>query len=92
MGRRAWPTPKTPNISHAQTRSTKLVRAIVSLVRRARLDYEGFRRVCAQVRKELEIQRPPRSRGLFVAKMGQMESYARSPSRFSNQEKPMARE
>ena len=25
----------------------KLVRAIVTLVRRARIDYEGFRRVCA---------------------------------------------
>ena len=43
------------------------------LVRRARLGYKGFRRVCAHVRKELEIQRPPRSRGLFVAKMSHME-------------------
>jgi site-specific recombinase XerD len=42
----------------------KLVRAIATLVRRARLDYEGFRRVCAQVRKELEICRPQRSRRL----------------------------
>jgi integrase/recombinase XerD len=42
----------------------KLVRAIVTLVRRARIDYEGFRRVCAQVRKELGIRRPPRSRRL----------------------------
>jgi len=32
-----------------------------TLVRRARLDYEGFRRLCAQVRKELELRRPPRS-------------------------------
>ena len=31
--------------------NAKLVRAIVRLVRRARLDYEGFRRVCAQVRR-----------------------------------------
>ena len=30
--------------------NAKLVRAIANLVRRARLDYEGFRRVCAQVR------------------------------------------
>src|ERR1035437_1190943 len=29
--------------------SAKLVRAIVSLVRRARVDYEAFRRLCAQV-------------------------------------------
>jgi hypothetical protein len=42
----------------------KLIRAIVTLVRRARIDYEGFRRVCAQVRKELGIRRPPRSRRL----------------------------
>jgi hypothetical protein len=42
----------------------KLVRTIVTLARRARLDYEGFRRVCAQVRKELGIRRPPRSRRL----------------------------
>jgi hypothetical protein len=44
--------------------NAKLVRAIVTLVRRARLDYEGFRRVCAQVRRELEIRRPRRSRRL----------------------------
>jgi len=29
--------------------NAKLVRAIVSLVRRARVDYEAFRRLCAQV-------------------------------------------
>jgi site-specific recombinase XerD len=40
------------------------VRAIVALVRRARLDYDGFRRVCAQVRRALEIRRPQRSRRL----------------------------
>jgi site-specific recombinase XerD len=40
------------------------VRAIVTLVRRARLDYDGFRRVCAQLRGELEIRRPRRSRWL----------------------------
>src|SRR5580765_1152949 len=45
-------------------RNAKLVRAIVTLVRFSRLDYEGFRRVCAQVRKEIEIRRPPRSRRL----------------------------
>jgi site-specific recombinase XerD len=44
--------------------NAKLVRAIVTLVRRARLDYDGFRRVCAQVRRELEIRRPRRSRRL----------------------------
>jgi integrase/recombinase XerD len=44
--------------------NAKLVRAIATLVRRARLDYEGFRRVCALVRKELEIRRPRRSRRL----------------------------
>ncbi len=42
----------------------KLVREIVRLVRRARLDYEGFRRVCAQVRRELGLRRPARSRHL----------------------------
>src|ERR1700716_3086111 len=44
--------------------NTKLVRAISNLVRRARLDYEGFRRVCSQVRKEAELRRPARSRRL----------------------------
>ena len=44
--------------------NAKLVRAISNLVRRARLDYEGFRRVCAQVRKEVGMRRPPRSRRL----------------------------
>jgi integrase/recombinase XerD len=34
----------------------KLVREI------ARLDYEGFRRVCGQVRKEVRFRRPSRSR------------------------------
>lgn len=45
-------------------RNTKLVRAIANAVRRARLDFEGFRRVCALIRKELGLQRPPRSRRL----------------------------
>ncbi len=44
--------------------NTKLVRAIANLVRRARLDYEAFRRVCAQVRKAVGLSRPPRSRRL----------------------------
>jgi hypothetical protein len=42
--------------------NAKVVRAIATLVRRARLDYDGFRRMCAQVRKDLGIRRPPRSR------------------------------
>jgi integrase len=44
--------------------NTKLVREISRLVRRARLDYEEFRRVCSQVRKEAGLRRPPRSRKL----------------------------
>jgi integrase len=44
--------------------SAKLVRAIANAVRRARLDYEGFRRVSVLVRKELGLRRPPRSRRL----------------------------
>ena len=44
--------------------NTKLVREIARLVRRARLDYEGFRRVCAQVRKAVGLNRPPHSRKL----------------------------
>ena len=44
--------------------NAKLIRAVVNLVRRARLDYEGFRRVCAMVRKEAGLRRPPRSRRL----------------------------
>jgi len=44
--------------------NAKLVRAIANLARRARLDYEGFRRVSAQVRSELGLKRPPRSRRL----------------------------
>ena len=63
-------------------------RAMVTLVRRARLDY-GASGACAQVRKELEIRRPPRSRGLLVAQMGHMESYPRSPSQLSDQEEPI---
>jgi integrase/recombinase XerD len=44
--------------------NAKLAHAIARLVRRARLDYEGFRRVCAQVRKETGLRRPQRSRRL----------------------------
>jgi hypothetical protein len=44
--------------------NAKLVRAVSNLIRRARLDYEGFRRVCAQVRKEIGMRRPARSRRL----------------------------
>ena len=44
--------------------NAKLVRAIANLVRRARLDYEAFRRVCTLVRKETGLRRPSRSRRL----------------------------
>ena len=44
--------------------NTKLVRAIANLVRRARVDYEAFRRVCSEVRKEIGLRRPRRSRRL----------------------------
>jgi integrase len=44
--------------------TAKLVREMARLVRRARLDYGGFRRVCAQLRKEAGLRRPPRSRRL----------------------------
>lgn len=37
--------------------NTKLVPTIANAVRRARLDYEGFRRVSALVRKELGMRR-----------------------------------
>ena len=53
----------TPDFTSANA-SAKLIRAIANLVRRARLDYEGFRRVCAMVRKEAGLRRPPRSRRL----------------------------
>jgi hypothetical protein len=45
-------------------KNAKLVRSVANFVRRARLEYEGFRRLCADVRKELGMQRPPRSRRL----------------------------
>src|SRR5437016_6581159 len=44
--------------------NAKLVRAISNMVRRARLDYEEFRQVCALVRKAVGLRRPPRSRRL----------------------------
>src|SRR5579863_2921795 len=44
--------------------NAKLVRAIANLVRRARLDYEGFPPLSAHVRKGLGLRRPPRSRRL----------------------------
>ncbi|MEO7652203.1 MAG: hypothetical protein ABIZ80_17200 [Bryobacteraceae bacterium] len=49
----------TETIEHftSANQNTKLIRDIARLVRRARLDYEAFRRVCSQVRKEA---------GLFV--------------------------
>jgi integrase len=53
----------TPHFEGAN-KNAKLVRSVSNLVRRARLDYEGFRRLCADVRKELGMQRPPRSRRL----------------------------
>jgi len=43
----------------------KLVKTMANLVRRARLDYEAFRRVCAQVRRVAGLRRPPRSRRLM---------------------------
>ena len=42
----------------------KLIRQIARLVRRARLDYEQFRSVCAAVRRELDMRRPARARVL----------------------------
>jgi integrase len=48
----------------AANENAKLVRAIANLVRRSRLGYEDFRRVCAQVRKQLGLRRPGRSRHL----------------------------
>ncbi len=42
----------------------KLIRQIARLVRRARLDYEQFRSVCAAVRRELGLRRPARSKVL----------------------------
>jgi hypothetical protein len=45
-------------------KTVKLVRSVAKLVRRARLDYEGFRRLSADVRKELGLHCPPRSRRL----------------------------
>ncbi len=44
--------------------NAKLVRQIVRLFRRARLDYESFRRVCAQARRDLGLSRPRRPRRL----------------------------
>lgn len=57
-------SPETEQHFTSADGNTKLVREIARLVRRARLDYEGFRRVCAQVRKEVGLRRPPRSRRL----------------------------
>lgn len=57
-------SPETEQPFTSANEKTKLVREIARLVRRARLDYEGFRRVCAQVRKEAGLRRPPRSRKL----------------------------
>src|SRR5215472_5506762 len=38
--------------------NTKFIRVVTNAARRARLDYEGFRRLCAVVRKELGLRRP----------------------------------
>jgi integrase len=57
-------SPETEQHFTSADRNTKLVREIARLARRARLDYEGFRRVCAEVRKEVGLRRPPRSRRL----------------------------
>jgi integrase len=57
-------SPETEQHFTSANGNAKLVRDITRLVRRARLDYEGFRRVCAQVRKEAGLRRPPRSRRL----------------------------
>jgi integrase/recombinase XerD len=57
-------SPETQQHFTSADGNTKLVREIARLVRRARLDYDGLRRVCAQVRKEVGLRRPPRSRRL----------------------------
>ena len=57
-------SPETEQHFTSAIGNAKLVREIARLVRRARLDYEGFRRVCAQVRKEVGLRRPGRSRHL----------------------------
>src|SRR2546421_274486 len=44
--------------------NTKLASDISRLVRRARIDYGGFRGVCSRVPKEANLRRPPRSRTL----------------------------
>ena len=44
--------------------NTKLVRDIARLVRRARLDYEGVRRICSRCARKPGYLRPPRSRRL----------------------------
>jgi site-specific recombinase XerD len=46
------------------TEHAKLVREIVNLVRRARLDYEGFRMLTRDVRAALHLRRPKKSRHL----------------------------
>jgi integrase/recombinase XerD len=56
--------PKNGEDFASANRNAKLVRAIANLVRRARLDYEGFRRLSADVRKEVGLRRPTRSRRL----------------------------
>ena len=56
--------PENNPVFAGANQSAKLVRSVANLVRRARLDYEGFRRLCSEVRKELALQRPARSRRL----------------------------
>lgn len=48
----------------AKTGRQQLIAQIARLVRRARLDYEAFQDVTREVRKRLELRRPPRSRTL----------------------------
>src|SRR5260370_39698454 len=48
----------------ANQTAKQVARQIARLSRRARLDYEGFRRVCSMARKEAGLRRPPRSRRL----------------------------
>jgi len=57
------PPQTTPDFAAPNT-NAKLVRAISTLVRRARLDYDGFRRVCGDVRRATGLRRPPRGKRL----------------------------
>ena len=55
---------ETPQHFAGANSNAKFARAIANLVRRARLDYDGFRRVCADVRKLTGLRRPARGKRL----------------------------